>query len=354
MLLRFVERNIRKAEESKNLTLWEAVSWPLKMVFGAIVKGRNFFYEKRIFKKRRSPLPVVSIGNIVSGGVGKTPLTLKLARELSRFSKVAIVSRGYRGKAEKKKVPLLVSDGKGLFSTPEECGDEVYLLATRVPEAIVIASKDRFKGVVFAKEKGARVVVLDDGLQHRKLERDIEIVMVNEKKPFGGKFLPTGFLRDDPKRLDDATHIVVNGEKIGEELKAKFKAPLIRGKMEFERATFFDGSEVWLKGKKVGIFSGIANPERFNKSVTDEGADIVLSLFLGDHEKIENNRLKGFAMDAKKKGATMLLCTEKDWVKCKLLDDLALPIAYVRSSFEIKENQESWDELIEGLRKTLA
>ncbi len=315
--------------------------------FRFIVRGRNRLYERGFFSPKSAEVVVVSIGNIVAGGTGKTPVTLLLAERLLKDVRVGIVSRGYRSEAEKGKEPLLVSKGAGPLFPPEKCGDEVFLLSSRLPEAIVVAGKDRVKAAKMAADAGAEVVILDDGMQHRRIARDVEIVVVNGQDPYGGGyFLPRGFLRDDPKRLREADLIVING---GEEITSLPRQVVVENKPQ--KVFLLDGKEIDIaKGSCVGVFCGIANPDRFVQAVEKMGCKVVETHFVADHRKVGDRELLKFSSRAKERGAEILLCTEKDAVKGLSGLKSALPIAWVKSGLEIKKNRMGWEALVEKVK----
>lgn len=321
--------------------------YPLSLAYGVGVKMRNTLYEKKVLQTQKCPLPVVSIGNIVVGGTGKTPLTAMLAQSLSTFCRVAILSRGYRSKAENAKEPLVLSRGNGPLHGAELAGDEPILLARAVPKAIVIVGKNRSLAAKKAIEEGAQVILLDDGMQHRKLYRDIEVVLIDGKNPFGkGYFLPRGFLRDDPKRLDKADCIIVNGESTVA-LKNSVKVAL----KPVEVIDMQGNTVPTIAGKSVALFCAIASPLRFHETVKEMGAHIVLTKDLPDHEKFSSDELIAFTKEAKQKGATLVLCTEKDYVKLTDEKMPLLPIGYVKCAIAIQEGQATWDALVDRIKQ---
>lgn len=296
----------------------------LSLGYKAAVLVRNFLYDKGIFKQTKVDLFVISIGNIVAGGSGKTPLTLYIAERLCQKKKVAILLRGYRSKAEKRKTPIFVEP----YMQAEDVGDEALLYARKLPQVFVIAGKSRLLGAEMAKEAGAEVILLDDGMQHRKIARDIEIVI---KPPFETHyFLPRGLIRDDPRRMQKADIVVKT--KISEKKVYDFKG------------------NPWpktLKGEKIALFSGIGYPKGFEKSVQEMGAIIVDMIQAPDHKLLKASDLYAFSQKAKEKGATLLLCTEKDFVKYLETPKSALPIAYLQIGIEIVEGKESIERLVE-------
>ncbi len=314
--------------------------------FGRVVKWRNRLYERGVFKQKRGALPVISVGNIEVGGTGKTPVTMLLAKSLQQKLKVAVVSRGYRSRAERAKAPLLVSEGSGPLYPPEMCGDEVYMMASRLPGAIVVAGRNREKGVALAAQAGAELAILDDGMQHRKLARDIEIVVLGADNALeGGKFIPHGRLRDDPRRIAEADLVVTQGES-----NIASDVPVVQMENVVQKILFNDGqSRESLEGCNVGLFCGIANPHRFVDTIEKMGAKVVATCFAPDHCQVRPKTFAQFASQAQQRGASWLLCTEKDAVKGFPYKDCALPIGWVKSTLEVKKGQEHWDLLLEKI-----
>jgi len=325
---------------------------------------RNWAHDRGLVACYDPPVPVViSVGNIVAGGTGKTPVTLMLAEELSSEFRLAILSRGYRSPAEKRDVPLILSQGKGPEYSAGYCGDEPYLLANRIPKASVFVGKNRVKASVMAAQSGAEVIVLDDGMQHRRLARDFEVVVVNAFDPFGkGHFLPRGLLRESPKALAKADIIVVNNalskercDAIERELKPYTKAPIVGTVPRISSIENIQGEGVSsLSGTKVGLFCGIANPKRFRNLVEEQGASVVAELCSPDHMLPSAKALKAFATKCEKMGAEYLVCTEKDRVKLK--DDIAcsLPIVNVNIRLKIISGPSEWESLIKNIKERVA
>lgn len=176
-------------EGKKSAPLTRSLLRLLSCGYLAGVKVRNTAYDRGTLKEVDSGLFVISIGNIVAGGTGKTPLAAFIAEELSQKKKVAILSRGYRGTLGK---DILHVTSK---TPPSLCGDEPRLLADMLPEVLVFAGKDRVQAAEKAKAAGAEILLLDDGMQHRRLRRDVEIVAMHKDNLFGyGAFFAFGAL----------------------------------------------------------------------------------------------------------------------------------------------------------------
>lgn len=174
-------------------------------------RTKNFLYDKKILKPKKVSAYVISIGNMTTGGVGKTPVVLEIAKYLAKKGKkVAIVSRGYGGKLSNKDVNV-ISDGKSIFYTAQMAGDEPFMLAQKAQGVCVLTCRDRFKASKFAVENfNIDTIILDDGFQHRKLHRDLDIVLMDSKMGLGNeKLLPAGPLREGAEALERIDKLLI-------------------------------------------------------------------------------------------------------------------------------------------------
>src|SRR3954462_15733437 len=277
----------------------------LSKVFALAVKVRRFLYNVRILRDSTLGVQVIAIGNLTVGGTGKTPVVEKFARELQDQGRtVANLSRGYRSKPppftrrfinkfllqDDKTPPRVVSDGKSLLLDSDTAGDEPYMLASNLKDVIVLVDKDRVKAGRYAIEKfGCDTLLLDDGFQYWKLAgRRRDIVLIDCQQPFGNDhLLPRGLLREPPSHLARANTIFItkcNGN--ASKLRARISQlnpsagiiECVHHPLYFEDV--FTGEQVGLdliQGKKVAAFSGIAQPESFEQSLIDQGAELVYS-----------------------------------------------------------------------------
>ena len=293
-------------------SLIERGAWffaPISLVWAAVVFCKNFLYRNRLLKVNRVDSCVVSIGNIVAGGTGKTPFVHLLATVFSH-RKIAILSRGYG-----------------------EIPDEAILLQKRLPHAKIYIGKDRVALARLAAKEGAEMIILDDGLQHRRLHRDIEVILLRGEDPFGkGHFLPWGFLRDTPKRLQEADAVFVSGQDIA-------SVPTRVLGIQGERLES-------IRGMQVGLFCGIANPRSFKKIIGDLGGEIVFEWILADHEAASAKELKKFSDRCHEGGAKILVTTEKDFVKLTNVDPEILPVFYVEIEARVSVGNRTWENLI--------
>lgn len=310
---------------------------------------RNAAYDRAFFRSVQLPAPVISIGNLVVGGTGKTPLTQMLALRLEEKARLAILTRGFRSQLERARDIAKISSGAGPLLPPEKCGDEPYFLAQTTKAAIWVGA-DRIESGERAIAEGANCLLLDDGMQHRRLKRDFEIVIVDATDPFSnGRFLPWGLLRDSPSRLKNASLIVANhirDEAQYQTLKAKLApftaAPLVAMRVDVLDKTSF-------RPQKVGLFCGIGNPAHFLQTARDLNQEIVDTFIVNDHETLRADQLQSFAERCRAKGAEVLLCTEKDFVKLNFESSACLSIVPVKIQLKIIAGQEYWENLIENI-----
>ena len=305
-------------------------------------------YDKGLRKVHKLPTFVVSIGNIVAGGTGKTPLIQKLIKHLDPKIKLAILTRGFLSKIETSGRVEKISDGKGCSLPVPYCGDEPYLLAntTSVP---VWVGKNRIESGYRAIAEKMQCLLLDDGMQYRSLARDLEIIVIDAKDPFGQKkFLPSGLLRDMPSRLRRADWIIANHvdsacqmEELKKEISLYSLAPVIGMKVIVCKPQK-------VAGKRVGVFCALGRPERFLQTIEELGCSIVDHMFLPDHEPFKPNELSLFARRCKDKAAEILLCTEKDWVKLSSFG-CCIPVIALRVELEVVAGHAIWQDMLDKI-----
>lgn len=316
--------------------------------FSLVVRLRHFAYDKGFCKVHTLPTFVISVGNIAAGGTGKTPLIQKLVKQLEAKTQLAVLTRGFLSQIESSGRVEKISEGKGCSLPVQYCGDEPYLLANTI-SAPVWVGRNRVESGYRAIADNKQCLLLDDGMQYRSLARDVEIIVIDAKDPFGNKrFLPSGLLRDTPKRLHQADWIVANHLNSGEEyeeLKKKLSlysaAPVIG-----MRVAVYNLKEV--QGKKVGVFCALGRPERFLQTIEEIGCTIVDHVFLPDHMPFTTNELNLFAKQCKDKAAEILLCTEKDWVKLPSFR-CCIPVIALRVELEVVEGHAIWQRMLEQI-----
>ena len=336
----------------------------LSMVYGLVVRLRSVLFEKGILKSGRLPCRVISVGNITAGGTGKTPVTMYLARLLRDAGWTAVViSRGYKGRSEKS--GGIVSNRETVLMGPDESGDEPFMMAAGLAGVPVLVGSDRLAmGRLAVSTFHPDVIILDDGFQHRRLFRDMDIVLIDD-----GSFtenmhlLPRGPLREPVSALSRADVIVLTrtsypstpsldilarlapGKPIFTSSHVPYMCGVVRaGEMlsESGRAPAFGKSHDFerLKRARVFVFSGIAKNKAFRDMMAKMAGPVAGELAFPDHHHYTAGDLLSIVNRAKSGSADFLVTTEKDYVKLhgnhlKMPMDLA--VIGVEVSFEDQE-----------------
>ena len=288
----------------------------IAVCYRAVVSLRNFFYNMGWARSHGVDAVVISVGNITAGGTGKTPLVIWLCDFIGqRNLPCAILTRGY--KAE-----------------PGKLTDEPAILAKSCPDARVIVDADRVRGANKAiRDHGAKVIVMDDGFQHRRLQRNIDIIAIDATCPFGyDRILPAGLLREPVKGLKRADAVIitrydqVTAESI-EQIEKKIRTiapniPIAKTAHVSRYAKALEGETIsieQLKTKKIFAFCGIGNPQAFVKHLDAMELNIVGSKFYNDHYVYTEQDISDIYEEARYVEAEIVLSTQKDWVKTALL-----------------------------------
>lgn len=327
------------------------------------VSARNALYNLNLKKSRSLPIPVVSVGNLTMGGTGKTPLTLALARKLqsSPFKKKpAILLRGYRRRSSGFR---LVSDGKRLLCDVRTSGDEAQLYGSKLTGVPVAVDENRRRGgEALIAQFHPSVILLDDGFQHRRLQRDLDIVLVDAATPLNKlTLLPAGPLREPVSSLRRADLIILTDFNGNNALcQSNFEAAVsangadkvltCRTKISGCRslATEKKTSLKSLRGKKLIPFCGLANPQKFSATLAKLNANIPYLIRFPDHHFYQTRDVERLAMTFNAARADYLITTAKDAVKLQGLF-AALPILVLDIEIEWLSGQETLDTMLFNL-----
>lgn len=294
----------------------------LSLFYALIIKFKNDLYYKGKLIPKRVNAYVISVGNLTTGGVGKTPVVAEIANYLAaKGEKVAIVSRGYGGRLSGVRV---ISDGDKIFFDANMAGDEPRWLAENT-KAIVITSKNRYDGAKFAVDKfGATKIILDDGFQHRKLHRDLDVVLVDSQMGFGNEnLLPAGPLREGTdafKRIDKIVVVSKNidhiyAERYAKVMSKKLKKDAVVCKMEPDYLyNIFLPEDRLPQGEKALAFSAIGQPKQFYEFLKDYL--IVKKVTFDDHHNYTQRDIDKLQQACTDLDAKTLITTEKDGGKC--------------------------------------
>jgi tetraacyldisaccharide 4'-kinase len=333
---------------------------PLVPLYAVVIKIRNKFFDKNIFKAKKVDAKVISVGNITIGGSGKTPLVIYLVNLLKNHGKsVGVLSRGYRRKS---KGYLLVSDGKQIFTSVDLSGDEIFHTAVECSVPAAVAER-RFEGAKrLLKDTGIDTLILDDAYQHRWIKRDVNLLICEqrfllEKSLMNQSLLPTGNMREPLSSIKRADAVILN-RKFSEnaEIPQKF-SNYFEGKKIFNgfyKAIGFSDIKNHTRyeleefhGQKSLIVSGVANPYSFLNILRQVHVNTDNKLIFKDHK---NYSLKEIQLIRKKFYSTnshSVVTTEKDAVKLtkfsKELDDI--DIFFLKIELKI-DNEESFTDFI--------
>ncbi len=324
---------------------------PLSILYGAVTRTRLSLYRRGTFQTTKLDRPVISIGNITTGGTGKTPLVEWVARTIAAHGKkVCILTRGYGRKDPH--LQVIVSDGYGVLASPAEAGDEPYLLATKLTgQAAVISSADRIAaGREAIKDFGTECFVLDDGFQHLRLARDLNIVTIDATNPWGGgSLLPYGRLREKPEGLSRADCVVITRcdqvesvEGLREEILQLTGQPIFQSYMRPVRVSSLkNSSETLAPPARVAAFCAVGNPHSFFENVKQMGFEVGLQKSFPDHHVYSQDEIDSLIRDA---GAMSLITTAKDAVKLRALT-FSVPCYVLEIEITI-ENTEEFTRLV--------
>jgi len=301
---------------------------PLSLLYGAVTRTRLSLYRRGTFHTTKLDRPVISIGNITTGGTGKTPLVEYVARTLAaQGKKVCILTRGYGRKDPH--VQVIVSDGYGVLASPSDAGDEPYLLATKLTGlAAVISSADRIAaGREAIKDFGSDCFVLDDGFQHLRLARDLNIVTIDAMNPWGGgRLLPHGRLRESVEGMGRADCVVLTRcdqvesvASLREEIVQLINdRPIFESRMRMVRVMpLKNGGETITAPARVGAFCAVGNPASFFASLRRAGYEIAVEKSFADHHVYSQEEIETLINAARETGASALITTAKDAVKLR-------------------------------------
>ena len=273
---------------------WRYLFLPLSPLYRGVVAARSAAYQRGWLSRARLDAPVISVGNLTFGGTGKTPTVIALVRDLVRIGRrPAVLTRGYKRRDDHQVVVIGPEPRQGF----DEVGDEPLEMARRLPGVPVVVDADRERGGIEALRLGADVLVLDDGFQHLRLERDLDLVLIDAADPWGGGRLPpVGRLREPLTAIRRAsavliTKVPVDWRPVVAEIEAAVErvAPMLQvfvSRMQARRVRVpgegWQPAEV-LAGRRVLAFAGIGRPQGLADTLSEAGAEVVDSRWFPDH-----------------------------------------------------------------------
>ncbi|MEN8128020.1 MAG: tetraacyldisaccharide 4'-kinase [Planctomycetota bacterium] len=320
----------------------------VSVIYGLVMRGRNLLFTIGILRSHRAGVPVVSIGNITTGGTGKTPLVIWLCGYLrNKGLHSSILTRGYK-------------------TQPDQITDEPALLARACPDTDVIVNPNRLAGAQKAiSSHQAQALVLDDGFQHRRLKRDLDIVAVDATCPFGyGRVLPAGLLREPKGGLSRADAVIITrfdqaDAKQMRQLEQDIQRivpdiPIAKAAHKHTGAVTFQNEKLdieELRSKKIFAFCGIGNPNAFFRCLEQCGLSLAGTQIFDDHHAYTRDEMKQILEQARSCGAEVILCTQKDWVKSALLspENENVVSAYLTMELDFLDGLDKITSLIDNL-----
>lgn len=305
--------------------------------YGIGSKLKNFCYDKKLIKPKKVNAFVISIGNMTTGGVGKTPVVSEVAKYLvKQGQRVAIVSRGYGGKLDNRTVNM-ISDGTSIYFNPIDAGDEPFWLAQNTPGAYVFTCRNRYEAAKQAVEKfGIQTIILDDGFQHRKFHRDLDIVLMDSVKGFGNEhLLPAGPLREGAEALDRIDKLLIVSKSMNHEIAHKV-ARIMHKRLKIPTHVCYNEPEYvyniktgqrLMEGIDVTAMCAIGQPQQFYDFLKD--FNVIKTITFDDHHQYAPIDIVDITGN--------IITTEKDAVKLERFDRNDIYALRLRTIVDVEE-----------------
>ena len=334
-------------------------------VYGGVVSLRNRLYAGGVLGTRRLPCRVISVGNLTVGGTGKTPMTIYVAETVASMGyRTAVLSRGYGGQMEK--TGGTVSDGLTVGLSAEDAGDEPYMMARDLPGIPVLVGRDRYAaGMRAVRRFHTAVAVLDDGFQHRRLQRDIDLLLLDARRPFGNHaLLPRGPLREPPRSLARSSAVIFVSPHGGADAGVCRPVDPATGRLLRTRPVFRavkkaclqgwipggkahgpaapPGTMDVLSGLRIFAFSGIGDNSAFFETLLQAGARVVGTARFADHHRYRPEELQTIFRQAARCRADLLATTRKDHVRLPPVGALPMDMAVVGVKISFGEEAEAF------------
>lgn len=306
------------------------------------VQIRNYMYNHGLFRICEVSVPVVSVGNITFGGTGKTPTVIWMARQIrDKGFKVVVISRGYKRRSI---FTCVVSDTDKVRISRWRAGDEPYLMAHKLKGVPIIVSRKRINGAIKAVKKfKPDIILLDDGFQHRKMKRNIDIVLIDNPDIIHNNTL----LREPLKNLRRADVVMFtkydqfeNAEEAHKQMVDRLSCPVFHSGYKLN-GLYNDSKELppsALQKKTVWLVAGIGNPEYFKHTVEQAGSHVSRTFFYHDHAHYSRWRIRSIIRKFEGSSANYLITTEKDWHKLKKWIPKDCPFYYLDIDVDINRS----------------
>ena len=334
---------------------------PLSIIYYIITLFRNKFYDWNIIKIYESDIPVISVGNITTGGTGKTPFVEFLVSYYIKAKiKTAIISRGYKRKSNE---TLSVLEGKNILCGIDECGDEIFMLADNFinqDNVFIAVGKNKFEALKFVcKKYNPDVIILDDGFQYRRIKKKLDIVLIDGNEIIRNKItqsllLPSGDLRESKKSLKRAD-IIIENHKFYNFQNSDYSDNIKKEiyEIKYEYAGLFDGNRNKIGYcKKAIAFCGIARPHSFYLALEKLDIELTERINFNDHH---NYKYKDISkLESKYNDGLVFITTEKDFVKIKQFNEFikTYPVYFLKIKINFNDSYESFNKELFNILKT--
>ncbi|MDR1874253.1 MAG: tetraacyldisaccharide 4'-kinase [Synergistaceae bacterium] len=354
---------VRGAEGRKRFSAWLLLA-PSSWAGLLLVVVLDFLYRHGLKRIQEPAIPVISVGNISYGGTNKTPFVEMLCRMMrEKGVSAGIVSRGYGGANSD---VLVFENGK---ANRRAVGDEPLLLSSHLPDVPVAISRDRAAGLLALERRGIELAVADDAFQHRRMARDVDVVLIDAACPFGnGRLIPAGILREPIENLRRAHIVVVTKvEEVDRDTLSALHERLSRyvpperifdARLVVRDRTLWDGESFrpltsTMRGRGVLAFSAIGNPDSFIHSLRKEGADVLAERHFRDHHLYTAADMEELAAAARASDAEFLACTEKDVYNLPCSWKPGFPLVVPRVATTLDDPERFCEVLVDCLRPRL-
>ena len=316
--------------------------FPITLFYWGVIFWRNIFYNFNFFVSRKIPTKVVSVGNITAGGTGKTPAVIYLSQFFKKRNyKVAVLSRGY---GRKTAGTQLVTNGKETVDDWRNFGDEPTLISQKLKDVPIVVDQNRYRGAMYLIEKfNPDIIIMDDAFQHRSIERDLDLVLINSQAPMSDyRLIPHGLLREPIRHLKRADAIILTKSNLGKP-EQKLISKVKKSNLPVFYSTiihnhFFTINNETFKPEnnaRVLAVSGIADPQSFYESLKRTNIKMVKKIPYFDHYEFKQSDIEKLKEALIDNDADIIVTTEKDMIRLKNLDLSGIDIYSLGIDFQL-------------------
>ena len=323
--------------------------FPITLFYWGVIFWRNIFYNFNFFVSRKIPTKVVSVGNITAGGTGKTPAVIYLSQFFKKRNyKVAVLSRGY---GRKTAGTQLVTNGKEAVDDWRNFGDEPTLISQKLKDVPIVVDQNRYRGAMYLIEKfNPDIIIMDDAFQHRSIERDLDLVLLNSQAPISDyRLIPHGLLREPIRHLKRADAIILTKFNLGKP-EQKLISKVKKSNLPVFYSTiihnhFFSINNETFKPKnntRALAVSGIADPRSFYESLQRTNIMMIDKIAYFDHYEFQQSDIENLKKALIDNDAEIIVTTEKDMIRLKSLDLGGLDIYSLGIDFQLDSAGEEY------------